>query len=249
MQFKYQLDENGNKKKVPVLDKNGEPVFKWKNATQKMKGMAAVEDARELSSGTPKEEVYANYANKMKELANICRKDAMDIKPVPKNKAAEEYYKEQVDELNAQLDKALRNAPKERAALIIANVAMNQIKEENPDLTNEQTKKLAQVQMTRARAQVGANKSDVQVHITPKQWEAIQHNALSTAKQKQILDNCDMDEVRKLATPNSSGKALSSAQVNLIQAMSKGGFTNKELAEQYGVSVDTIQRVLSGNYK
>lgn len=249
MQYKYQLDANGKKQKVPVLDENGEPVFKWVNATQKMKGMAAVDDARELSSGTPKEEVYAEYANKMKDLANRCRKDAMDIKPVPKDKAAEEYYKNEVEELNSQLDRALRNAPKERAALIIANVAMNQISEENPELTNDQKKKLAQVQMTRARAQVGANKSDVQVHITPKQWEAIQHNALSTAKQKQILDNCDMDEVRKLATPNSSKNVLTSAQVNAIQSMFKSGYTNKDLAQQYGVSVDTIQRVLNGSYK
>ena len=242
---KYLKDKDGNQ----LYDENGEPRFQWKTATQKMKRMASVEDARELSSGTPKEEVYANYANKMKELGNRCRKDAMDITPIPKDKAAETYYKEEVESLNSKLDKALRNAPKERAALIIANVAMNQIREDNPDLTTEQTKKLAQVQMNKARASVGANKSDVQIHITPKEWEAIQHNALSTSKQKQILDNCDMDEVRKLATPKSSTNALSSAQINLIKASAANYSNNKELADRFGVSVTTIQNVLKGTYK
>ena len=242
---KYLKDKDGNQ----IYDENGEPKFQWKNATQKMKRMAAVEDARELSSGTPKEEVYANYANKMKELANRCRKDAMDITPITKDKTAEKYYKEEVDSLNSKLDRALRNAPKERAALIIANVAMNRIRENDPDLSNEQIKKLSAVQMNKARIQVGANKSDVQVHITPKEWEAIQHNALSTSKQKQILDNCDMDEVRKLATPKSTGKALSSAEVNLIKAASQNYSSNKELADRFGVSVSTIQSVLRGTYE
>ena len=173
----------------------------------------------------------------------------MDIKPIPKDKSAEEYYKEEVDSLNSKLDTALRNAPKERAALVIANVAMNRIRENDPDLTNEQIKKLSAVQMNKARIQVGANKSNVQVHITPKEWEAIQHNALSTSKQKQILDNCDMDEVRKLATPKNSTKSLSSAEINLIKASSQNYTSNKELADKFGVSVSTIQSVLRGTYE
>lgn len=241
---KYLKDKDGNQ----LYDENGEPKFVWKNATQKVKRMAYYEDARELSSGTPKEEVYADYANKMKSLANKCRKDAMDIKPIPKDKEAEKYYKEEVDSLNAKLDRALRNAPKERAALIIANVAMNALMDNDPDLTKEQKKKLAQVQMNKARLQVGANKSDVMVNITPKEWEAIQHNALSTAKQKQILDNCDMDVVRKYATPNETKKSLSSAEINSIKAMGKF-WDNSKLAKEYGVSTSTIQKILSGEYK
>ncbi|MBP5594211.1 MAG: helix-turn-helix domain-containing protein [Pseudobutyrivibrio sp.] len=245
--YHYVLDEDN--KRIYKLDADGNPKFKWVNATQKVKGMMAVEDARELSTGTPVEEVYASYANKMKELGNRCRKDAAMIKPISKDKAAEAFYKEEVDSLNSKLDRALRNAPKERAALVIANVAMNQIRDDNPDLSNDQIKKLSQIQMTRARAQVGANKSDVQVHITPKEWEAIQHNALSTAKQKAILNNCDMDEVRKLATPkDSGGKKLSSANRNAILSM-KGTWSNKQLAERYGVSVSTIQKVINGTYE
>lgn len=243
----YVLDENGNR--VTKKDANGEPIYKWVKATQKMKRMASVEDARELSSGTPVEEVYAKYANRMKELANRCRKEALSITPTPKDKTAEQYYKEEVDSLNSKLDTALRNAPKERAALVIANVAMNEIRDANPDLSNDQIKKLSQVQMTKARAKVGANKSDVQVHITPKEWEAIQHNALSTAKQKAILDNCDMDEVRKLATPkDNGGRALTPANVNAILAK-KDTWTNQMLADKYGVSIATIQKVLKGTYE
>ena len=245
--YHYVLDENGSK--VPKLDENGNHKFKWVDATEKLKRMDYVEDARELSSGTPVEEVYAVYANRMKELANRCRKDAASIKPISKDKTAEEYYKPEIESLNSKLDSALRNAPKERAALVIANVAMNAIRENDPSLTNEQIKKLSQVQMTRARAQVGANKSDVQIHITPKEWEAIQHNALSTAKQKAILDNCDMDEVRKLATPkDNGGKVLTPANINAILSK-KDTYSNKMLADQYGVSVATIQKVLNNTYE
>ena len=58
-----------------------------------------------------------------------------------------------------------------------------------------------------------------------------------------------MDEVRKLATPkDSGGKKLSAANKNAILSM-KGTWSNQQLAERYGVSVSTIQKVINGTYE
>ena len=53
------------------VDKNGKPQVR----TQKSTRMAETRDARTLSSGTPQEEAYADYANTMKDLANQARKE------------------------------------------------------------------------------------------------------------------------------------------------------------------------------
>ena len=57
--------------KEEYVDKNG----KIQVRTQKSTKMAETSDARTLSSGTPQEEVYADYANYMKALANRARKE------------------------------------------------------------------------------------------------------------------------------------------------------------------------------
>lgn len=53
------------------VDKNGRTQVR----TQKSTKMAETRDARTLSSGTPQEEAYADYANTMKALANQARKE------------------------------------------------------------------------------------------------------------------------------------------------------------------------------
>ena len=45
-------------------------------ATKTVSKMASVKDARELSSGSIIEETYAQYANRMKDLANDARKES-----------------------------------------------------------------------------------------------------------------------------------------------------------------------------
>lgn len=236
---KYAKDKNGNL----IFDENGNPKYTIKTATERHKKMEVVEDAFELSSGTAKEAEYANYANHMKALANRARKEAMSIENMEKNQAAAKIYAGEVQSLLTKLDTAEKNAPRERAAQIAANVAMKQIMNENSSMTKDEIKKISQYQMNKARAAVGANKQSVQIKIEPREWEAIQAGALSTSKQKEILKNCDLDVVRQYATPR-KGSGVSVAQVNSIKNFKASGFTNAEIAERLGISTSTVSKYL-----
>ena len=232
------------------LDANGNKIYKEEQVRIKVSKMSDTDDARTLMSNPQKgyiqEELYAEYANNMKHLAIQARKEAMSIKPEKCNPEAREAYKAEVESLNAKLENAKRNAPKERQAQVIANIAMKEIKEANPGMDNDKIKKEAQLQIARARASVGANKKDVQVNIEPREWEAIQKNAISPSKLREILKNADSDKVKKLASPQVSSNALPKTKINLIKSMANSGYTLEDIAERLGVSKSTIFKYAKG---
>ena len=61
------------------IDKKGNSKIRTQISTK----MAETKDAITLSSGTPQEEAYADYANKMKALANHARKEVINTKMIP----------------------------------------------------------------------------------------------------------------------------------------------------------------------
>ena len=232
------------------LDAEGKKIYKEEPVRQKVSKMSQVDDARLLMSNPQKgyiqEELYAEYANNMKHLAIQARKEAMAIHPEKCNPEAREAYKAEVESLNAKLENAKRNAPKERQAQVIANVVMKELKEANPGMDNEKVKKEAQLQIAKARASVGANKKDVQVNIEPREWEAIQKNAISPSKLREILKNADSDKIKKLASPQVNPNTLPKTKQNLIKTMATSGFTLEEIAERLGVSKSTVFKYAKG---
>ena len=232
-------------------DENGKKIYKEELVRQKVSKMSQVADARQLMSNPEKgyiqEELYAEYANNMKRLAIQARKEALAIKPEKCNPEAREAYKDEVESLNQKLENAKRNAPRERQAQVLANIAMKQVKLDNPDMDNEKKKKIAQLQMTIARNKVGANKKDVQVVIEPREWEAIQKNAISPSKLREILKNTDSDKVKKLASPKkAASNALPSSKQNLIKQMANSGYTLEQIADRLGVSKTTVFKYVKG---
>lgn len=223
------------------IDKDG----KERVRTQKSTRMAETKDARTLSTGTVPEELYADYANKLKALANTARKEYLSTGKIKYSPAAKEKYKEEVDSLQAKLNVSLMNAPKERQAQLIANSVVNAKKKEYPDLTKEEIKKLSQQALSSARARVGAKRTPVE--ITDREWEAIQSGAISENKLQQILTHTDIDKVRKFATPRTS-TTLSEAKINKITAMKNSGYTAIEIADAVGISSSTVHKYLNGNY-
>jgi hypothetical protein len=89
-------------------------------------------DARTLSSGTPQEEVYADYANSMKSLANQARKEYISTGDIKYSSEAKAKYLNEFNSLNSKLNVALMNAPKERRAQVIANTEIKAKKESFP---------------------------------------------------------------------------------------------------------------------
>ncbi len=225
--------------KEEYVDKDG----KIRVRTQKSTKMAETRDARTLSSGTPQEEAYADYANKMKSLANQARLEMRDSGKIAYSASAKAAYQPEVDSLMAKLNVALKNAPRERQAQVIANATVNAKKKENPDMTKAEVKKANQQALTSARASVGAKRNPID--ITDREWEAIQAGAISENKLTQIINNVNIDSLRQRATPRAT-TSLSNAKVNRISALNASGYSTAEIADALGVSASTVSKYLSG---
>ena len=216
---------------------------KSKLRTQPSTKMAEAKDARTLSSGHPMEELYADYANNMKALANQARKEMVSTGKIPYSASAKAAYMNEVNSLNSKLNVALKNAPRERRAQTLANAKIKALKQSNPDLTKEELKKASQRALAEARVKVGAKKEPVK--ITEKEWAAIQAGAISENKLSQIIDNADIKTLRQMATPRAT-TTISTAKANKISAMKASGHTTAEIAEACGVSASTVTKYLKG---
>lgn len=226
------------------VDKNGKTV----KATVKTPLLIETEDIRTLSSGTPQEDAYADYANKMKALANRARKEAINMEGIKRSSAAAKTYETQVKSLDAKLNVAAKNAPRERRAQALANSTVRAKVQANPELSSPDNKKeLAKIKkyaIEDARIAVGASGKNTRIDITDKEWEAIQSGAISNTKLTQILRYTDPDAVKQRALPRTT-TTLSTAKVNKIESMKLSGYTIAEIAERLGVSTSTVSKYLN----
>lgn len=226
-----------SKQKVPVevqITKNG----KVQTITKKVPIMDTINSARDLSSGTTVENLYADYADQLRKLSQTAAKEAARIKPIKKNNDAAAQYKPEVESLSTKLKTALSNAPKERQAQILANKTY--YKYQNPDMTPDEKNKLKAQAIAGARSQTGSNRKDRLIKITPKEWEAIQSGAVSNNMLDSILKNTDMEQVKKYATPKTK-TSISSGKLSRASSMLKNGATYAEVADAIGVSVSTLR--------
>lgn len=245
-------------KKNIVYDDDGNPVLETKKYQTKMARMDLTDDARTLMStppgstipheGTPIERAYANYANQMKAMANQARKEAMGIRPTEVNKAAKETYANEVASLNAKLNNAKKNAPKERIAQNKAayeiNEKMRAYKEKNgTDMDGDDEKKLRRQTIAKYRAAMGSGKKNVLIEINDREWEAIQNHAISYSKMKEILNNVDMDKVKERAIPRGNGSQIPASKIASIKRMSANPNNSlADIAEALGVSPSTVKK-------
>lgn len=250
------VDSNGKKQTASVITKEGKQYYKnetgeyipvtnekliTKIATQKSTKMEEVDDANDLVSSyrSPQELAYANYANKLKALANSSRKEALQIVDIKRNSTAAKAYANEASSLNDKLNTALLNAPKERQAQTIANSIVRIKMEASPDMSPDQEKKIRQQALSKARAQVGAHRN--MIEITPREWEAIQAGAISATTLKSIINNSDTTILKQLAMPRST-TTISTAKMARINSMMNNGYTTYEIAEALGISVSTIEK-------
>ena len=201
------------------------------------------DDAHALSSGTAVENLYADYINKTKALRNTAQKEYISTPSVKRNKEAATKYSNEVKTLDQKLNIALLNAPLERQAQLMATQTYyTKLKEGNYDFDSDQKKKLKTQAMAGARVIVGSGK--VLVDVTPREWEAIQAGAISNNKLVQILQNTDMDKIKKYATPAPESK-LSTAKTTRAVTLLSRGYTQAEVADAIGVSVNELRNALA----
>lgn len=204
-------------------------------------------DVRSLSSGTQQENLYADFSNKMKAMADTARKSYKNSKGLEYSPSANKTYSGEVTSLENKLLKAELNAPRERRAQYIANAKIKTIVKNNPTLEKDkkEKKKLSQQALEEARSQVSASGKSVKIHFTDKEWEAVQAGAISDTKLTRILKYADKDEVRQRATPRAATQ-LSSAKIGKIKAMQANGATIAEIANAVGCSTGTVQNYMNG---
>ncbi len=136
---------------------------------------------------------------------------------------------------------ALKNAPRERQAQVIANAVVKAKRQDNPGMTKAEIKKASQQALTAARNQVGAKRTPIE--ITDKEWEAIQAGAISESRLTRIINHTDIDKLRQLATPRAT-TTLTAAKQNKITSMNASGYTIAEIADALGVSTSTVSKYL-----
>lgn len=216
---------------------------KMKLRTQKSSQMLETDDAYTLVSDArhPKEMAYADYANKMKSLANQARKEIISTGDIKYNASAKKVYDTEVRSLNDKLRISELNAPRERQAQVMANAAVKAKIQSNPGMTKKEIKKIGTQELTRARATVGAKRT--QIDITDKEWEAIQSGAVSPNTLTKVLKYADMDNVKQRAMPRAT-TSLSTAKINKIKAMNNSNYSISDIAQALGVSPSTVSKYL-----
>ena len=245
---KMVYEETGRTYSKPHKQEDGSVVWEKKLKLDKVPKMMLTDDAYSLASGGSKanttriESVYADYANNMKALANEARRQARHEVDVPYSPSAKQAYLKEVQELDAALNIAKRNAPLERQAQLIASKNYKAKLYDNPDMDAEHKKRLKGQELDYARKIVGAKKQ--QIHISDKQWEAINAGAISKSKLKDILDNADSAQIKSLATPRTK-KGMSTARIQRAKSMLAAGHTQADVADALGVSVSTLVNAIS----
>ena len=240
----WKVADNVTYEKKMVNKRTGKEYTKTITKTQKSTKMMETDDAYTLVSDSrnPIELVYADYANQMKALANQARKEMVTTPDIPYNPEAKARYQKEAASLQAKVNVALKNAPRERQAQTMANAILQAKIKDNPDMTKKEKKKAGQQALDKMRMKVGAKKEPVK--ITEQEWEAIQAGAISPSKLKTIINNADLDTLRQMAMPRST-KQLSQSKINHIATLKASGYTNAQIAQKLGVSTSTVSKYLS----
>lgn len=221
----------------------------WVEAKTNVSLVNYVDDVNKLSSGTPQEKAYADYANSVKDLAAQARKAYVSSPKLEYSSSANQVYKEEVRGLDAKLALAEMNAPRERQARVIADSVVKAKIQSNPELSDKANKKelnkIKQAALDDARVAVGASGKGTRINITPSEWDAIQAGAISDSKLSKILRYTDPDAVRSLAMPKAS-TALSTTQIAKIKSMSSSGrYTIAQIADALGISPSSVGEYLN----
>lgn len=241
-----------------ILVSKGEPYLDPKTGelrypTAPRKKLEIADDAFTLTSGGSKETpgtrieaVYAEHSNRLKALANLARKEAVNTTYDKADPSAAKAYDAEVKSLNSKLNLAIRNRPLERQAQIYANETLAAKKADQPDMDAAQLKRVRfqALQQARARTHPEGPATKQQIEITDNEWKAIQARAISPSKLSSILDNANLDTVRRLATPRQTLKLSGSNLGRMHALLSSGRYTQAEVAEQLGVSLTTLKNTL-----
>ncbi len=235
-----ELDWTGKETGRYYINESGKRV----QATKKVTQMEATNDAHTLSSGFEKEEIYADYANRLKSLANQARKLYLSIPNPRQNKEAAAEYAEEISALKLAVQRAELNAPRERQAQVLGGYRAKAKKDADEGMSKSEYKKLKARELAKARAEVGSNAKDARIVVTDREWEAIQAGAVSASLLEKVLNYSDPDDLRQRATPRSTSSISDTKKAKIRLMYSSSNYTLAEIAEALGVSTSTVSSIV-----
>lgn len=205
-------------------------------ATTKVKRILAVDDVRSMSSGTLQEEAYADYANKMKDLANKARLEYKATPTLKRSASAAKAFEPEVNRLMAALKVAQLNAPLEREAQRIANARVKAKVQANNITDKDEISKIRRAAISDARNSTGASGKRTRITISDGEWTAIQSGAISDTTLSEILR---YPEMWMKANPN-IGKTVSyeTYQLDVERAEKAPAARNDILAKRFGLPME-----------
>lgn len=204
-------------------------------------------DARDLMSSRenphPAELEYANYANKVKELANRARLEFIHTEKSKRDPEAAREYASEVEDLMAKVTISEKRHPRERQAQIAANAIVKQKLRDNPSIRDDkdELKKLKTMALRTARNRMGVEK--FKFTITDREWDAIQSRALSASNLEKIFKFCDKDELKQRATPRPTVAISDAKRASIKAALASGKKSIDEIAENFDVSASTVVNI------
>lgn len=216
---------------------------------------AYVDNAFELATTgnrattTTIERVYGDYANSMKDLARQARALARKQEEWKADPAARKAYAAEVKSLDEKLSKAKRNAPLERMAQRLAEKNLKQVLTAHPELKDdkEHYKREKGRQLDAARKRVGAKKWQIGTKenpLTDREWEAIEHHAVSKSKLQDIISQSDKGRIRELAMPKTNS-GLAPAKKAKAKSMLRSGYSRAEICDMLDISQNTLIKELN----
>lgn len=188
----------------------------------------------------PVEKLYAEHANEMKAMANEVRLRAARTANPKRNPHAARVYKDEVDQLVADLRKVQKQKPLDRRAQVIARGTYKAKLQDDPTLRvdRDRKKKVERQALSAARARLGLENQVI--HISDRQWDAIQAGAVSSSRLREILDAADPKRVKELAMPRTN-VVMTPAITARAKTMLAAGATNADVAAALGVSPSTLR--------
>lgn len=227
-----------------IYEETGKTNWQGKLVQETSTQMADTKDATTLISkhNSTIERIYAKYANQMKELALEARRELKKTPNLKYDPEARKLYAKEVEDLTRKLIEAKKNAPLERQALLLANLAVKQYLFDNPQLKNDHgaLKKLKGRTLNEKRLVTGALKK--RVKFTDREWEAIQAGAVHESFLSDILRNADSKQVKQLSMPREK-PTMSSGRRSRIKQMLDLGYSQADVADMMDIPVSQVQTV------
>lgn len=210
----------------------------------KITQMENTKDAYTLSSGYDVENVYANYANRMKALGNTARKEYMSTPHLKYNPDAKVKYEKEVASLKSKLNTAEKNRPLETTALLLAKQEVTAVLKDDPSIRDDKDayKKLRATALNNARYVIGAKKKAVE--FTDKEWEAVQAGAISESFLTKLIMNTKSEDLKRYALPQQSS-SIPDYILSKAKRYRDSGITWNEIADKLGYSESALIRAIS----